>query len=463
MKIANICALLLVGAAYARPNFDEIDSSGFGQFTAKWEAFKKRTGILPLNPAQEAVMEANWEKAQRQVDAWNADPSHREKEQTYDFDVMSDEEFERTKTGLIFDPSMNREGGLLPPTKEMLEDRSNVAALQQILAGLQGVNVPATHNPIGTDAITPIKGQGSCRSCSAFAAMAQVEMCFLKKGVPGLTSQSLDLSEQQVMDCAYNGKTALGCQGATLDVYQNYYKNNKGTYLHENNYGYSEERSDTCPRNRGHWETGAYVSKVAIGSGAQCGVDAIKAGIIKHGSVAAGILCNSPEFRDFRQDMITQCTGGSNIDHAVLIVGWDKAADGTDYWIIKNSWNTHWGLNGFGKVKFGAPGCMLENYCTFIECESNGKASDPAPPALPNDKARPCDVNYWWSNLNGERKIDLGAGIVHMKCAHGKCTTCFTGSTKVCPENYNTCKDYCFWVKDLDDSIQNVKDCPKMT
>ena len=54
--------------------------------------------------------------------------------------------------------------------------------------------------------------------------MAQVEMCFLKKGVPGLTSQSLDLSEQQVMDCAYNGKTALGCQGATLDVYQVSYK-----------------------------------------------------------------------------------------------------------------------------------------------------------------------------------------------------------------------------------------------
>ena len=167
-------------------------------------------------------------------------------------------------------------------------------------------------------------------------------MCFLKKGVSGLTSESLDLSEQQVMDCAYNGQTALGCQGATLNVYQvciaafysksnfrkrvylpqEYYKNNPGTYLHEHNYGYSEERSPTCPKNRGHWEAGAYVSKVAIGSGAQCSEDAIKAGIIKHGSVAAGIYCAAPEFRDYKKDMIVQCSGGSNIDHAVVIVGW---------------------------------------------------------------------------------------------------------------------------------------------
>ena len=163
--VTLVFAFVFVGVS-ARPNFDEIDASGFGPFTAKWEAFKKRTGILPLNPAQEAVMEANWQRAQTRVDANNADPNSKEKEQTYAFDVMSDEEFEMTKTGLILEPPAL--GGLLPPTKEMLEDRTNMRNLGEIIAGLQGVVVPTKHNPIGTDSITSIKAQGSCRYFPVF-------------------------------------------------------------------------------------------------------------------------------------------------------------------------------------------------------------------------------------------------------------------------------------------------------
>ena len=34
--------------------------------------------------------------------------------------------------------------------------------------------------------------------------------------------------------------------------------------------------------------------------------------------------------------------------HAVALTGW-----GPDYWIIKNSWGTEWGENGFGRIKMG--------------------------------------------------------------------------------------------------------------
>jgi cathepsin B len=33
--------------------------------------------------------------------------------------------------------------------------------------------------------------------------------------------------------------------------------------------------------------------------------------------------------------------------HAVKIVGWGKDTDGTEYWIVANSWNTTWGDKGY--------------------------------------------------------------------------------------------------------------------
>merc|ERR1712060_897502 len=39
--------------------------------------------------------------------------------------------------------------------------------------------------------------------------------------------------------------------------------------------------------------------------------------------------------------------------HAVKLVGWGTE-DGTDYWLVANSWNTNWGMDGFFKIKRGA-------------------------------------------------------------------------------------------------------------
>ncbi len=40
-----------------------------------------------------------------------------------------------------------------------------------------------------------------------------------------------------------------------------------------------------------------------------------------------------------------------NIDHDVGIVGWD---DAQGVWIMRNSWGTSWGVQGYGLVKYGA-------------------------------------------------------------------------------------------------------------
>ena len=50
--------------------------------------------------------------------------------------------------------------------------------------------------------VTPAKNQMSCGSCAAFAATGAHETCML---VSGARFNGLDLSEQQLIDCGYNG------------------------------------------------------------------------------------------------------------------------------------------------------------------------------------------------------------------------------------------------------------------
>ena len=47
--------------------------------------------------------------------------------------------------------------------------------------------------------------------------------------------------------------------------------------------------------------------------------------------------------------------------HAVVVVGYDTAPDGTKYWIIKNSWSENWGEKGYARMLRGVP--YPEGYC----------------------------------------------------------------------------------------------------
>jgi len=51
--------------------------------------------------------------------------------------------------------------------------------------------------------VTSVKNQMSCGSCAAFAITGVHEVCMLKAGA---RFNGLDLSEQQLLDCGYNGK-----------------------------------------------------------------------------------------------------------------------------------------------------------------------------------------------------------------------------------------------------------------
>ena len=88
-------------------------------------------------------------------------------------------------------------------------------------------------------------------------------------------------------------------------------------------------------------------------------------------------------------------TGGTHIDHCVLAVGYELTGKDS-YYIVKNSWGTSWGENGYVRMKIGDNlDCIA---CKATYPQAGPKPPGPPPPEVkcpagtydPNDDATSC-------------------------------------------------------------------------
>jgi len=124
-----------------------------------------------------------------------------------------------------------------------------------------------------------------------------------------------------------------------------------------------EYNSPSCPSKCTNktWNGPAYASDRHKGKSAYSvsGVQQIMAEIMKNGPVEAAFDVYE-DFLTYKSGVYQHTTGEFVGGHAVKILGWG-VDDGTDYWIIANSWNPDWGNDGFFWMLKGKDECGIED------------------------------------------------------------------------------------------------------
>jgi cathepsin X len=91
------------------------------------------------------------------------------------------------------------------------------------------------------------------------------------------------------------------------------------------------------------------------------GVSNIMAEVAARGPVAAGI--DATVLETYTGGIIT-ATQPSDINHVVSIVGYGTE-NGTDYWIVRNSWGQYWGENGWFRIIRGENALGIEEMVSW--------------------------------------------------------------------------------------------------
>ncbi len=234
--------------------------------------------------------------------------------------------------------------------RELMGFKSNFEELRQYLRGPsknysteQVDAVPSSVDWRTKGAVTPVKDQGQCGSCWSFSNTGALEGAYwLKYG------KLMSFSEQELVDCSNlkNGGPNMGCNGGQISQTMDWIGKNGGLCAEES-YPYTSGVTKTGGTCNSKSCTAVSGTKVASHTDVSPNSDSAMMSALALQPVSVGIEADQRAFQLYSSGVFTDSCG-TNIDHAVLLVGYGHDdASNLDYYILKNSWGTSWGDQGY--------------------------------------------------------------------------------------------------------------------
>lgn len=182
-------------------------------------------------------------------------------------------------------------------------------------------------------AVNPIKNQGSCGSCWAFSANAGFESAAYLAGYTPLYSYS----EQQLVDCATE-EGNQGCNGGWMTSAYDYVIKVGGLQT-EQSYPYTG-KDDACTSDKSKFAPPQITGYIEVPEN-RC--DLLETAVAQQ-PVTVAVDANAWQF--YKNGVFSSAFCTNYLNHGVAAVGYSNDAS-KPYWIIRNSWGTTWGEEGY--------------------------------------------------------------------------------------------------------------------
>merc|ERR1711997_717417 len=313
-------------------------------YKSQFEAFEKDFGKSYKDSAERLTRFSIFVKNLRDIERHNRTPGQKWKKTVNEFADMTQKEFTSSRNGYI--NTVKPSGSF-----SRAADRSNINM----------ADLPESVDWRDQGVITDVKDQGHCGSCWAFATIESIES-YLKinspeDAMPELSAQHITSCTPNELQCGGSG----GCKGSVPQlgfvysqlfglVTEDDYPYTSGSFGVSWNCKYDADSMNAMATVRGYETLPKNEYEPVMNHLANVG--------------PLSIAVDASGWSFYGGGVFDSCSYDRNIEinHAVQLVGYGTDASEGDYWIVRNSWGSSWGENGYIRLKREAnPPCGTDN------------------------------------------------------------------------------------------------------